>query len=176
MTNGFTLQLKDELGVPIYWDTVRSEMVRINSDELIRKDLVHFDVDAIDAVLDEICPGDYIPLKDISLFLHFPSFEYPWNSFVLESYLETSKKFCLFHAGYANHGVFGVMVRRDSKFVDYKSVVVDMLSRNDEWKTTKQGLALIVDKGYQARKKWVGFEKITQEASLLREKLLEEGE
>ena len=169
-------QLKDELGVPIYWDTVRSEMVRINSDELIRKDLVHFDVDAIDAVLDEICPGDYIPLKDISLFLHFPSFEYPWNSFVLESYLETSKKFCLFHAGYANHGVFGVMVRRDSKFVDYKSVVVDMLSRNDEWKTTKQGLALIVDKGYQARKKWVGFEKITQEASLLREKLLEEGE
>lgn len=166
-------QLKDELGVTIYWDTVMDEMIRINSEELIRKDLIHFDVDAVDTVLEEMCPGDYLPLKDITLFLHFPSVEYPWNSFMLESYLSISKKFCLFHASYANHGAFGVMVRRDSKFADYKSVVVDMLSRSDEWQTTKQALALIVDKGYQARKKWAGFEKVTQEASLIREKLLE---
>ena len=168
-------QLKDELGVAIYWDTVMDEMVRISSEELIRKDQVHFDIDAIDAVLEEMCSGDYVPLKDITLFLHFPTIEYHWNSFVLESYLPMSKKFCLYHASYASHGVFGVMVRRDSKLSDYKAVVVDMLSRSDEWQTTKQALELIVKKGYQARKKWAGFEKITQEASLLREKLLEEG-
>lgn len=168
-------QLKDELGVPIYWETVRNEMVRININELVRNDLVHFDVDAIDAVLDEMCPGDYLPLKDITMFLHFPSIEYPWNSFVLESYLTISKKFCLYHASYANHGAFGVMVRRDSKFNDYKSVVVDMLSKSDQWINTKQALELIVDKGYQARKKWVGFDTVTQEAKLIRERILEEG-
>ena len=168
-------QLKDELGVTIYWDTVRDEMVRISTNELVRKDLIHFDIDAIDAVLDEMCPGDYLPLKDITMFLHFPSIEYPWNSFVLESYLTISKKFCLYHAGYANHGAFGVMVRRDSNFSDYRSVVVDMLSKSNQWKNTKQALELIVDKGYQARKKWVGFDKVTQEASLIRERILEEG-
>ena len=168
-------QLKDELGVTIYWDTVREEMIRINATELVRKDLINFDIDAIDAVLDEMCPNDYMPLKDISLFLHFPSIEYPWNDFVLESYLNISKKFCLYHASYANHGAFGVMVRRDSNFSDYKSVVVDMLAKSDEWKTAQEALTLVVKKGYQARKKWVGFEKITQEAGLMREKLLEEG-
>ena len=168
-------QLKDELGVTIYWDTIREEMIRINMEEFIRKDLVRFDIDAIDEILDEMCPYDYLPLKDITMFLHFPSIGYPWNRFVLESYLPLSKKFCLFHASYANHGAFGVMVRKNSKLSDYKSVVIDMLSHNEEWKTKEQALALIVDKGYQARKRWSGFEKIIQEANLLREKLLEEG-
>lgn len=167
-------QLKDELGVTIYWNTVRAEMIRINSDELIRKDRIHFDIEAIDSVLDEMCPGEYIPLKDITMFLHFPPIEYPWNSFVLESYLSISRKFCLFHASYANHGAFGVIVRRNSRLADYRSVVVDMLSHSNEWQTASDALTLIVNKGYQARKKWTGFEKVAQEASLLREQLLEE--
>lgn len=163
--------LKDELGVPIYWDTVLTEMVRVNANELIRRDLVHFDIDATDKVLDELCPGDYVALKDINLFLHFPVVEYPWNGFVLESYLQASKAFKLYHVSYANHGAFGVMVRTSSRFEDYRAVVVDMLAHSNEWKNAKQALELIVDKGYQARKRWTNFEQVTQEASLIREKL-----
>ena len=163
--------LKDELGVTIYWDTVQTEMVRINVNELVRRDLVHFDIDATDKVLDELCPGDYVALKDINLFLHFPAVEYPWNEFVLESYLQASKAFKLYHVSYANHGAFGVMVRTSSRFEDYRAVVVDMLAHNNEWKNAKQALELIVDKGYQARKRWTNFEQVTQEASLIREKL-----
>jgi hypothetical protein len=89
----------------------------------------------------------------------------------LESYLNVSKAFKLYHASYANHGVFGVIVRANSKFEDYRSVVVDMLAHSDEWKTSTQALDLIVDKGYQARKRWTNFELVTQEAGLIREKL-----
>lgn len=163
--------LKDELGVPIYWDTVRAETVRISIDEFVRRDLIHFNVDATDKVLDELCPGDYIALKDINLFLHFPAVEYPWNAFVLESYLQDSKAFKLYHVSYANHGAFGVMVRSNSKFGDYRAVVVDMLAHSNEWKNNKQALKLIVEKGYQARKRWTNFEQVTQEASLIREKI-----
>lgn len=163
--------LKNELGVPIYWDTVLTEMVRVNADELVRRDLIHFDIDATDKVLDEMCLGDYMALKDISLFLHFPPIEYPWNEFVLESYLQVSKVFKLYHVSYANHGAFGVMVRSSSRFEDYRAVVVDMLAHSKEWNTPKQALELIVDKGYQARKRWTNFEQVTQEASLIREKL-----
>ena len=163
--------LKDELGVPIYWDTVLTEMVRVNANELIRRDLVHFDIDATDKVLDELCLGDYVALKDINLFLHFPAVEYPWNGFILESYLQTSKAFKLYHVSYASHGTFGVIVRSSSRFEDYRAVVVDMLAHSNEWKNAKQALELIVDKGYQARKRWTNFEQVTQEASLIREKL-----
>lgn len=162
--------LKDELGVPIYWDSVMAEMVRINANEFVRRDLVHFDVSATDRVLNEMCPGDYIPLKGISLYLHFPPIEYPWNEFVLESYLQISKAFKLYHVSYANHGAFGVMVRTSSKFEDYQAVVEDMLANNWEWNTTEQALSLIVEKGYQARKRWTNFEQVTQKASLIREK------
>ena len=40
-----------------------------------------------------------------------------------------------------------------------------------EYVGKKQALELIVDKGYQARKRWTNFEQVTQEASLIREKL-----
>lgn len=163
--------LKDELGATIYWDTVLAEMVRVNVGELIRRDLVHFDVEATDKVLDDMCPGDYVALKDISLFLHFPPVEYPWNEFVLESYLQNSKAFKLYHASYANHGAFGVIVRTNTKFEDYRAVVVDMLAHSDEWRTSKEALELIVDKGYQARKRWTNFEQVAQEASLIRERI-----
>ena len=141
---------------------------------MIRRDLVHFDIEATDKVLDEMCPGDYISLKNIRLFLHFPPIEHPWNEFVLESYLKESKAFKLYHASFANHGAFGVIVRSSSRFADYQSVVVDMLAHSNEWSTTKDALELIVDKGYQARKHWTNFEQVTQEAGLLREKLEQE--
>lgn len=169
-------RFSEEVGVHIYWDDVLSEMVRINQTEMIRKDRIHFDVDATDHILDEMCHGDYIPIKQVCLFLHFPPIEYPWNSYVLESYLQYSKRFTLYHVSYSENGVYGVVVRRSSTLTDYRQVVVDMLSTSNEWSDVKNALALIVDKGYQARKRWTGFEKVVQEAMVRREKNLLERE
>lgn len=167
-------QFSNEVGVQIYWDDVLTEMVRINNRELVRRDLVHFDVDATDQVLDEMCVGDYLPIKQIGLFLHFPAVEYPWNSYLLESYLKCSKRFDLFHVCYSENGVFGVVVRKNTSFTDYRNVVVDMLARNNEWSNMNNALALIVEKGYQARKRWTGFDKVVQEALLRREHITTE--
>ena len=168
-------QFSGEVGVQIYWDDVLTEMVRINQKELIRKDLIHFDIEATDRVLDELCSGDYMPIKQVGLFLHFPPIEHPWNSYVLESYLQYSKRFMLYHVSYSENGVYGVVVRRVSALTDYRQVVVDMLANSNEWSDAKNALALIVNKGYQARKRWTGFDKVVQEALVRREKILMEG-
>ncbi len=167
-------QFSYDIGVQIYWDDVLTEMVRVNSQKLVRRDKVHFDVEATDRVLAEVCSGDYVPIKQIGLFLHFPTVEYPWNSYLLESYLACSKKFELFHVSYAENGVYGVVVRKKSAFEDYQDVVVDMLARSDEWTNAETALSLIVEKGYQARKRWSGFEKVVQKALLRREQIMAE--
>ncbi len=167
-------QFSGEVGVQIYWEDVLSVMVRINNKELIRRDLIHFDVDAIDRVLDEICHEEYMTINQIGLFLHFPVVEYPWNSYLLESYLTCSKKFELYHVCYSENGVYGVVVRKGSAFADYREVVIDMLARSNEWSDVNNALDLIVEKGYQARRRWTGFEKVVQEALLKRELILAE--
>ncbi len=167
-------QFSSEVGVQIYWDDVLSEMIRINDSELVRKDLVHFNIDLIDNVLDDICQGDYIPINKVSLFLHFPVTEYPWNSYLLESYLKYSKKFALYHVSYSENGVFGVVVRQKSTFTDYSEVVIDTLARSNNWNNVNDALNYIVELGYQAKRRWTGFEKIVKEAAILKEKMQSE--
>ena len=165
-----------EVGVQIYWTDVLSEMVRINQKEMIRKDKIHFEIDYTDNILDKLCLGDYLPIQQVGLFLHFPPIGYPWNSYVLESYLQFSKRFVLYHVSYSENGVYGVIVRRSSEFSDYRQVIVDMLAKSNEWSNAQEALTLIVEKGYQARKRWTGFENVVQEALVRREKtLLEKG-
>lgn len=167
-------QFSEEVGVQIYWEDVLKEMVRVSANELIRKDLIKFNVQAIDYVLDEMCQDEYIPINDITLFLHFPAINYPWNHFVLESYLQYSSIFDLYHVSYSENKVFGIVVKKNSMFKDYRQVVVDMLANNNEWTDETNALAWIVKKGCQARKRWTGFDKVINEASLRREKILNE--
>ena len=71
-------------------------MVRISATELVRRDKVQFDVDAVDDALEKMYPNEYTALKDITLFLSLPAASVRWNGYVLESYLrDYSKKFRL---------------------------------------------------------------------------------
>ena len=164
-------QFSHELGVQIYWESVLTEMIRINANELVNRNQIHFDVEAIDIVLDEMCPKDYIPIKDVGLFLHFPAIEVPWNSFVLESYLLSSDRFSLYHASFSKHEVYGVLIRKYSHFENYEEVIVDLLANSNEWTNAQSALQLIVEKGCQARRRWKNFDKVLQKAITYREEL-----
>ena len=162
--------LSDEMSTVIYWDSVLSEMIRISATELLRKDQIKFDVEAIDEILDGMCPGDYVPLSEINLFLCFPNIGHPWNSYLLESYLfGFSKKFRLLHSSFIKTGVYGAMVRKDADFQDYRALLVDVLSKSNALDSTKDALQYIVDKGYQQRRRYEGIETVIQEAKLVKE-------
>lgn len=162
--------LSNEMNIMIYWDSVLSEMIRVSATELVRKDQIKFDVEAIDEILDGICPGDYIPLPEVNLFLYFPNIGYPWNSYLLESYLfSCSKKFRLLHSSFIKTGVYGAMVRKDADVPDYRYLLVDVLSKSNALDSTKEALQYIVDKGYQQRRRYEGIEAVIQEAKLIKE-------
>lgn len=164
-------QFSHELGVQIYWESVLTEMIRINANELVNRNQVHFDVEAIDKVLDEMCPKDYIPIKDVGLFLHFPVIEVPWNSFVLESYLLSSDRFSLYHASFSKQEVYGVLIRKSTHFENYEEVIIDLLAHSTEWTNAQSALQLIVEKGCQARRRWENFDRVLQRAITYREEI-----
>lgn len=156
----------NELNTGIYWDSVYGEMIRVNQNEFVRRDQIHFDVEQMDTVLENLIQNAYTPIKTINLFLHFPAIDVPWNSFVLESYVaHHSKKFRLLHAGYAATDCCGAIVRRDSGISDYRTLIVDVLSNNPSWKTKTDALQLLVDLGYQQRRTYSDIEKVMQEAN-----------
>lgn len=158
-------QFASELNTVIYWDSVYSEMVRVNQNEFVRRDQIHFDVEQTDSVLDSLIQNAYTPIKTINLFLHFPAIDVPWNNFVLESYVaQYSKKFRLLHASFTATDCCGAMVRQDSGISDYRTLIVDVLAKNTGWKNKKDALQLLVDLGYQQRRSYSDIEKVMQEA------------
>lgn len=162
--------LSNEMNSVIYWDSVLSEMIRVSATELVRKDQIKFDVEAIDEILEGMCPGDYVPLPEVNLFLYFPNVGYPWNGYLLESYLfGYSKKFRLLHSSFIKTGVYGAMVRKGANVLDYRSLLVDVLSKSNALDSTKMALQYIVDKGYQQRRRYEGIEMVLQEAKLIKE-------
>lgn len=168
-------QFANDLNTVIYWDSVYGEMVRVNQNEFIRQDQIHFDIEQTDSVLDSLIPNDYTPIKAINLFLHFPTINVPWNNFVLESYVANySKKFILLHASYTSTDCCGAIVRQESDINDYRTLIVDVLANNTGWKNKKDALQLLVDLGYQQRRSYSDIDKVMQEAknrmSVLKEK------
>ena len=158
-------QFASELNTVIYWDSVYSEMVRVNQNEFICRDQIHFDIEQTDSVLDRLIQTDYTPIKTINLFLHFPAIDVPWNNFVLESYVANySKKFRLLHASYTATDCCGAVVRQESGITDYRTLVVDVLAKNTGWKNKNDALQLLVDLGYQQRRSYSDIEKVMQEA------------
>ena len=160
-----------ELDAAINWDIVRRGAIRISETEFVRKDQIIFDVDVIDNVLDGMCPGEYIPLKNISLFLYFPAMGYQWNLYVLESYLYSrSKRFKLVHTSFSQNGVYGGMVRNDSSIGDYSELITEALSNSDSLSSTKSALNYLLNNGYQATLRYNGIEQVVQKAKLMKEK------
>lgn len=165
-------QLAADMNSTIYWDAVYSEMIRISRNEFVRKDQLHFDVDRVDNVLEQICSEAYLPIKRINLFLQFPPMKVRWNSYVLESFVYSySKKFRLIHACFTATDCFGAVVRRDSGIDDYSELLTDILAHSNEWHNKQTALQFIVDEGYQLRRTYSGIEQIVRKAKLRREYL-----
>lgn len=159
-----------EMNIPIYWDDVLSEMIRVSEDRMIRNDFINFDIDAIDSLLESMCPGDYIPLQEIQLFLSFPNIGYMWNSYLLESYLyQVSKKFHLLHVSFGKKGAYGAMVKNTAPYQGYRELAIEVLSESNAVNSKEAALQYLVDHGYQARRRLDDIDGILKAAKLLKE-------
>ncbi len=168
-------ELKDlcaQLGLAgIYWDSVFAELVRISKTEFVAKAAIHFDIAATDAALSAACSGDYVSLKRFTLFMTLPSVEYPWNGYLLESYLRGySSIFYLCQAGAVEHSYIGAMVRRSSKIRTFSDLVIDVLANDDSWESSAEAYAVLRDGGYRSSSGMTNEAKILKTAKELRAK------
>lgn len=159
-----------ELATPIYWEsTVAGGAVRISHNEFVNRSQIRFDVDAIDDVLEGICPGDYLSFYQIpkGMLVLLPSCGYPWNGYLLSSYVYGfSKKFHMAYNSLGKTGYYGAMVRRSSKELEtYEDLIVRVLTDHDAWKSQTDALNLIVNQGYQATRKLKGIENMIARAN-----------
>ena len=163
-------EFSKEIGIPIYWKSVFGEAIRVSFSEFVRKDRIRFDVEAVDNALDEVCPADYTPLRDVNLFFCFPNVGYPWNTHLLESYLTGySRKFTLLRSVFTENGTNGAVVRLSSGIPDYRSLLVKVLSESDALTSSQAALRYIVDKGYQLRRTYKDIDAVLHEARQLKE-------
>ena len=156
----------------IYWDSVLAEMVRISRSEFLSKRLIAFDSESTDRVLEQACPGNYMTLKDFTLFMSLPGVAVPWNGFLLESYLrDYSRTFRLEQAGPVEHTPIGAMVRRMSPFRTNRDLLIDALAHDDSWHSTKEALDMLVESGYRTQRLMANAAEMIKAAQMQREKL-----
>lgn len=161
--------LASELKLPIYWEsTYAGGAVRVSKTEFVNRRLIQFDVDSIDAVLADLCPGDYLPLMSVSsaMMMHLASCGYPWNGYLLQSYVHGfSKVFRLSYSSFGKTGYYGAMVRQSCKKIsNYGSLIERVLTDDDTWETTADALNILVKQGYQALRKYKGIDNVVAQA------------
>lgn len=159
----------------VYWESVYSVMVRISQDEFVNKNSVSFDTVAIDSALDMLISGDYAPTKSVNLFFQLPSADYPWNGYLLESYVYSfSRKYRLVHPCFQQTDYCGAIVRKESGIFEYYDLVVKVLADSNAWRDKKDALSLLTDEGYQQRNAYKEIDAAVSEARMQKEQRLKQ--
>lgn len=143
----------DYIGTVPYWETIQSNAVRINATEFVSDNDVDFDEDAIDSVIDYYC-NDYITLSEIHNYSRFPSCGATWNIYLLQQYVyRFSKQFRLLFLGFAKGTIAGVIVRKQSDFDDFDSIVIDALEKT-KITSPNDAIEYLCKKGFIAEKRY----------------------
>jgi hypothetical protein len=155
----------------IYLTDVFMNFVRINKETLMRKSHLCFNVEAVDSILNKFCIGDYIALSEISTFALFPSSEYPWNSFMLESYVKNfSISFKYLTDSISISKCVGVIIKKESVFTDYNQVLIDVLASAQQncLIDNKAALNYLYENGYIAKRRMSNIESLVANAKINR--------
>lgn len=104
--------------------------VRVNQDEFLPLDAIHFDVDATDdAILKILEERDYLPLKaflNLDSALPAPEESYPWTQFLLESYCRHFSRKLRFDVLTPNSMNIGSVIRKSCP-MSYHEIMVDLI-------------------------------------------------
>lgn len=174
-TPNFTIdelsKLASDLNTAIYFDYVYKNAVRISPDNFVRNDQISFDVQKIDQILDSFCPGRYISIQDITNFVAFPDCGYPWNSFLLESFVAAhSKRYCLLHNTFGIKSVSGAIVKRFSGINSLDTLVTLVLADSNCPLKKDQALEYLCNYGYFGQRRYSHIEQVLIDAQTIRNK------
>ena len=107
-----------------------NRMVRVNAELFVSDNQVDFDVVGIDEVIAFYCSDSFIPLQGITDLSLFPFARFPWNLFLLESYVRRFSHMYGYDARVVNSTNIGVIVRKSFVYDDYDDILAHALARS----------------------------------------------
>lgn len=145
--------------------------VRTDSSNFVSKASVKFNIEDTDRVISGYCKGEYIPISGINSYLLFPACGFPWNEFLLESYVfNHSKIFCLMHNNFGMSSTLGAIEKRNSKLT-FDDVMADTLARSNKELTQNESIEYLYDMSFIGRRRLGNVGDIIKKARSIRKKL-----
>lgn len=145
--------------------------LRINENEFVAKDKVHFDVESVDDYIAQYIDKTLVsvPLRSITNFATFPESNFPWTPRLLESYLLTaSKHFTLYLSRYLNRNkICGVISYKSSNFT-FDFIMSLALARSKVNLEQEEALDFLVTEGYIAQRRCSDIETLLVKAEEIR--------
>ena len=162
-------QFAKEFGSVIYYDALAEESIRVNKDLFVAKDMVFFDVDVIDYAISTFFSGEYILMKDMDSFLVFPVIGYPWNQFLLESFIHGySRNYKLINNGYSRNIVPGAIVKMDSHLNEFVDVVAAVLADSSIELKETAAISFLVENNLIVNKRYGDIGRALEKARRIR--------
>ena len=168
--------LSKELDSIIYFDALLEVSVRLGQNLFVSKDLISFDVDAVDRAIGTFLSKGYIRIREIDSYLAFPTYsirenpsELWWNEYLLESFLISySKKFELLNNGFALYNVAGFVVKKDGQIKNFADACAAFLAdARIELKKT-DALDYLVEMNVISRRSYKDIDTVLRRAAQIR--------
>lgn len=116
------MQFEKELGATnIPFEQIYETHARVNHEDFVKREHLHFDIPAIDSVLEKICTQPLLPIGLFNDYSNLPLVSgFEWTPFLLEHYLTYhSKKFFLCKRNFSRRGCYGFIIQQPSDINDF---------------------------------------------------------
>jgi hypothetical protein len=145
--------------------------VRTNSSNFVSKSNVKFNIEDTDRAISGYCKGEYIPISGIKSFLLFPACGFPWNEFLLESFVfNHSKIFCLMHNNFGMSSTLGAIKKRNSALT-FDDVMADTLAKVNKELTQQEAIEYLYDISFIGQRRLGNVGDIIKKTRSIRKKL-----
>lgn len=144
------------------------QLVRVEEDKFVADRLVHFDIDAIDDLLEQIIVGDFASIKSVATFVMFPNCGFTWTYYLVESFCyRFSKKFRLQVINFNDKNA-GIIAKRDLNlsYADMLAIVAANSKLDLDPDIIGQ---YMFDNGYLGRRKMPIVDNAIEKAKVIRE-------
>lgn len=142
-------------------------MVRVDEQKFVADKCVHFDVEAIDKVIDSFVEG-FAAIKEITTFALFPICGQPWSHYLLESYCYRYSKKYRYRMNLYNGRNAGAVVESDIDW-DYNELLAQAVARSKIELDPDTVGQYLYETGYMARSKFNMLSDIAERAQQIRE-------
>lgn len=150
--------LRTELDLVIYFETIYESKMRISKNEFVDIDESAFDVDSIDSSLETLMTKEYITFNEVNYFSTLPQTRYPWNTYLLETYVyHFSKNLKLVNNGFNEQKCLGAIVKRTSSIETYMDLIIQALTDSRieyDLNSKEQALDYLCESGYLGMRRY----------------------